>query len=86
MEESALAQFRDFVLRVRAETISNFEGYLSGHYKNEHAQAIAAAYIELKSRPELLQGYFLPEIVDEVLVIFLQALHESNFDLNCVSL
>ena len=80
MDEDALAEFRDLILKVRGETIANFSGYLSGQYRNERAQALAAAYAALKRHPETLESYFLPEIVDEVLVILLQRLDESPFD------
>lgn len=84
MAEDALDEFRQLILKVRSESISNVSGYLSGHYKGERAKAMLAAYKELESRPEVLVSYFLPEIIDEVIIILLQRLDESKFDLRRV--
>ena len=80
MAENALDEFRQLILKVRSESLSNISGSLSGRYKGERAKAMLAAYAELKSRPEVLESYFLPEIVDEVIIILLQRLDESQFD------
>lgn len=61
---------------IRDSAISNFDRYLSGQYKGQHAERIRHKVEELRHDPDALLHNMIPTIVDETITIFLQVLDE----------
>lgn len=80
MTEKGLEEFHHLVLKLRSEAISNISNHIHGKFKISRSREMTEAYKKIENSPSILESYFLPEIVDETIVILLQLLDASTFD------
>lgn len=85
MPEEGLEEFHQLLLKLRSEVISNITNHISGKFRILRSQEMAEAYEKIESSRTILESYFLLEIVDETIIILLQILDASKFDIRYAS-
>ena len=83
--DEGLEEFHRLLLQLRSETISNITNHISGKFSISRSREMAGAYEKIGQNPKMLENYFLPEIIDETIIILLQLLDVSKFDIRYVS-
>jgi hypothetical protein len=71
MSEEGLQELQQLIMKLRSEAISNISNHINGKFTISRSLQMAEAYRKMRESPEIFESYYLPEIVDETIIILL---------------